>query len=315
MNKEIEKHLSELEAKSYSKDLRRSSERVLNNLQLYLQEAYPIKRWNEIEETHLNSYLVHLSKYTDQKASSIRQTVSRIRRFFQWLYTSNKVLANIAEDFQLPKVGHTLPHVPTEAEISKIIEQCDTEKAIGVRDRSILETLYATGIRHGELYRLDMRDFDGRTLRIREGKGKRKRERIVPLTENAAQWIERYIATSRVELMSGAYWGKGRSRKKRPVTNPAALFLSVTGRRLSYPQIWSIVKNASEAAMIDATVHTFRHACATHLLRHGASLRHIQKLLGHSSLDTTQIYTQVEISDIKKAVGKATENLRKASNK
>lgn len=105
-------------------------------------------------------------------------------------------------------------------------------------------------------------------------------------------------------------WGKGRSRKKRPVTNPSALFLSVTGRRLSYPQIWSIVKDASEAARIDATVHTFRHACATHLLRHGASLRHIQKLLGHSSLDTTQIYTQVEISDIKKAVDKATENLR-----
>lgn len=173
MNKEIEKYLSELEAKGYSKDLRRSSERVLNNLQLYLQEAWLIKRWNEAEETHLNSYLVHLKKYTDQKASSLRQTVSRIRRFFQWLYTSNKVLANIAETFDLPKAGHTLPHVPTEAEISKIIEQCDTDKAIGVRDRSILETLYACGIRHGELYRLNMRDFDGRTLRIREGKGKR----------------------------------------------------------------------------------------------------------------------------------------------
>ncbi|MBK6590044.1 MAG: tyrosine-type recombinase/integrase [Acidobacteria bacterium] len=182
MNKEIEKYLSELEAKGYSKDLRRSSERVLNNLQLYLQEAWLIKRWNEAEETHLNSYLVHLKKYTDQKASSLRQTVSRIRRFFQWLYTSNKVLANIAETFDLPKAGHTLPHVPTEAEISKIIEQCDTEKAIGVRNRSILETLYACGIRHGELYRLNMRDFDGRTLRIREGKG--KRERIVPLTDD-----------------------------------------------------------------------------------------------------------------------------------
>ena len=148
MNKEIEKYLSELEAKGYSKDLRRSSERVLNNLQLYLQEAWLIKRWNEAEETHLNSYLVHLKKYTDQKASSLRQTVSRIRRFFQWLYTSNKVLANIAETFDLPKAGHTLPHVPTEAEISKIIEQCDTDKAIGVRDRSILETLYALSLIH-----------------------------------------------------------------------------------------------------------------------------------------------------------------------
>jgi integrase/recombinase XerD len=311
VNKEIEKYLIELEAKSYSKDLRKSSERALNNLLLYVQEAWPIKRWNEIEEKHLNSYLVHLSKYTEQKASSLRQTVSRIRRFFRWLYQTNRILADITEDFQLPKAEHTLPHVPTEAEISKIIEQCDTEKAIGVRDRSILETLYATGIRHGELHRLNMRDFDGRTLRIREGKG--RRERIVPLTAAAAEWIERYIATSRVELMSGMYWGKGRSQKKRPVTNPSALFLSVTGRRLSYPKIWRIVKDASEAAMIEATVHTFRHACATHLLRHGASLRHIQKLLGHNSLDTTQIYTQVEISDVKQAVDKATENLKRNS--
>ncbi len=313
MNKEIEKYLSELEAKSYSRDLRKSSERALSGLQIYLQEAFFIRRWNEAEEKHLNAYLVHLSKYANQRPSSMRQTVSRIRRFFRWLYTSNRVLADIAEDFQLPKAEHSLPKVPTEAAIARIIDGVDTAKAIGVRDRSILETLYATGIRHGELYRLDMRDFDGRTLRIREGKG--RRERIVPLTENASSWIERYIATSRVELMSGMYWGKGRSRKKRPVTNPSALFLSVTGRRLSYPQIWSIVKTASEAARIDATVHTFRHACATHLLRHGASLRHIQKLLGHNSLDTTQIYTHVEISDVKKAVDKATENLRKTSNK
>ncbi len=311
MNKEIEKYLSELEAKSYSKDLRKSSERALNNLLLYLEEAYPIKRWNEAEEKHLNSFLVHLSKYTEQKASSLRQTVSRIRRFFRWLYQTNRVLVDIAEDFQLPKAEHTLPQVPTEAEISKIIEQCDTEKAIGVRDRAILETLYACGIRHGELYRLNMRDFDGRTLRIREGKG--RRERIVPLTATASDWLEKYIATARVELMSGTYWGKGRSRKKRPIANPTALFLSVTARRLSYSQIWSIVKNHAQAARLDATVHTFRHACATHLLRHGASLRHIQKLLGHNSLDTTQIYTQVEVSDIKKAVDKATENLRQNS--
>ncbi len=313
MNNEIEKYLTELEAKGYSKDLRKSSERVLNGLQIYLQEAFFLKRWSETEEAHLNSFLVHLHQNTEQKNSSLRQTVSRIRRFFKWLYQSNKVFANIAENFQLPKAGHSLPVVLTEAEISRIIEQPDTEKAIGIRDRAMLETLYATGIRHGELYKLNMRDFDGRTLRIREGKG--RRERIVPLTATASDWLERYIATARVELMSGTYWGKGRSRKKRIIANPTALFLSVTGRRLSYPQIWWRVKTAAEAAGLEATVHTFRHCCATHLLRHGASLRHIQKLLGHSSLDTTQIYTQVEISDIKKAVDKATENLTKTSNK
>lgn len=311
MNKEVEKYLLEQTAAGFSKDLRKSSERALNGLLLYLQEAFFIKSWTQTEETHLNSFLVHLWKHTAQKNSSLRQTVSRIRRFFLWLYNSNLVLVNIAENFQLPKAGQTLPQVLTEKEIAKIIEQPDTEKAIGLRDRAILETLYAVGIRHGELYQLNVRDFDGRTLRI--GKGKGGRTRIVPLTENAANWIEKYMATARVEIMNGIYWGKGKSRKKRIITNPTALWLSLTGKRLSYVQISSRVKSYAEAAELKASVHTFRHTCATHLLRHGASLRHIQKLLGHSSLDTTQIYTQVEISDVRDAVAKATENLKRNS--
>jgi integrase/recombinase XerD len=311
LNKEVEKYLIELEAAAYSKDFRKASERVLNGLLLYLEEAFFIKRWNEVEEVHLNSFLVHLWKHTEQKNSSLRQTVSRIRGFFKWLYDTNRVLINAAENFLLPKAGLSLPQVLTEKEIALIIEQPDTEKAIGIRDRAILETLYATGIRHGELFKLNVRDFDGRTLRIREGKG--KRERIVPLTENASSWIEKYIATSRIELMNGVYWGKGKSRKKRIIANPTALWLSTNGKRLSYQQIWKIVKIHAEAAGLDATVHTFRHSCATHLLGRGASLRHIQKLLGHQSLETTVIYTQVEISDLAKAVAKATKNLERKS--
>ncbi len=311
MNKEVEKYLIEQSAEGFSKDLRKSSERALNGLLLYLREAFFMTRWTQVEEMHLNSFLVYLWKHTAQKNSSLRQTVSRIRRFFKWLYQSNQVLVNVAENFQLPKAGLSLPVVLTEAEIAFIIEQPDTMKAIGIRDRTILETLYATGIRHGELFKLNVRDFDGRYLRIREGKG--KRERIVPLTATASGWIEKYIATSRVELMNGVYHGKGKSHKKRTVTNPTALWLSVTGKRLSYEQIWWRVKKHAEAAGLDATVHTFRHTCATHLLRHGASLRHIQKLLGHSSMETTQIYTQVEISDVRRAVVKATKNLHRNS--
>ena len=176
----------------------------------------------------------------------------------------------------------------------------------------MLETLYAVGIRHGELYKLNLRDFDGRTLRI--GKSKGGRERIVPLTENAAAWVEKYIAAARVEIMNGVYWDKGKSRKKRIITNPTALWLSMPGKRLSYVQISTVVKNYAEAVELSASVRTFRHTCATHLLRRGASLRHIQKLLGHSSLDTTVIYTHLEISDIRQAVAKATENLKRNSN-
>ncbi len=216
MNKEVEKYLIEQSAAGYSKDLRKSSERVLNALLLYLREDFFLESWTQAEETHLNSFLVHLWKHTNQKNSSLRQAVSRIRRFFRWLYDTNRVLINVAENFQLPKAGLTLPHVLTESEISKIIEQPDTSKAIGVRDRAMLETLYAAGIRHGELFKLNVRDFDGRTLRIDKGKG--GRTRIVPLTENAANWIEKYMATARIELMNGIYWGKGKSRKKRIIT-------------------------------------------------------------------------------------------------
>ncbi len=313
MNREVEKYLIEQSAAGYSKDLRKASERALNGLLLYLREAFFIENWTLVEETHLNSFLVHLHRNTEQKNSSLRQTVSRIRRFFLWLYKSNRVLVNVAENFQLPKAGLSLPVVLTEKEIALIIEQPDTEKAIGTRDRAMLETLYATGIRHGELFKLNVRDFDGRTLRI--GKGKGGRGRVVPLTENASDWLEKYIATSRVEIMNGFYWGKGRSRKKRVITNPAALWLSLSGKRLSYPQIWKVVKNHAEAAELAATVHTFRHTCATHLLRRGASLRHIQKLLGHESLETTVIYTHLEISDVKNAVDKAAENLKRESKK
>ena len=313
MNKEVEKYLIEQSAEGYSKDLRKSSERALNSLLLYLREAFFMTRWTQVEEVHLNSFLVHLWKHTEQKNSSLRQTVSRIRRFFKWLYQSNQVLVNVAENFLLPKAGLSLPQVLTESEIASIIEQPDTEKTIGIRDRAMLETLYATGIRHGELFKLNLRDFDGRTLRIREGKG--QRERIVPLTENSSNWIEKYIAASRIELMNGIYWGKGKSRKTRIIANPTALWLSVGGKRLSYPQIWKIVKIHAEAAGLDATVHTFRHCCATHLFGRGASLRHIQKLLGHQSLETTVIYTHLEISDVRQAVDKAAENLQRESKK
>ena len=175
----------------------------------------------------------------------------------------------------------------------------------------MLETLYANGIRLGELFRLNVRDFAGETLRIEEGKG--RQERIVPLTTTALYWIERYIATARVELIRGINRGKGKSQQKRKMTNPAALWLSVRAKRLLYQQIRCRVKEHAEEAGIETAVHTFRHSIATHLLRRGASLRHIQKLLGHKSLDTTQIYTRVEISDVKKAVEKATKTLERNS--
>lgn len=312
MNQDRAKYLLALRAAGLSEDLRRSSERALNALSLYLQEAFGLTRWPEVEERHLRAFLLHLATNTRQQASSLRQTVSRVRRFFRWLAQTNRVLVNVAADLAWPTAPQTLPRVLSETQMARLLEQPDTEKAVGLRDRALLETLYATGVRLGELHRLNLRDFDGRTLRIRKGKG--GRERVVPVTATAAYWIERYAATARVELMRGDWWGKGRSRQQRHPTNPAALWLAVTGRRLSSPQIDSLIRRYALAAEVSASAHTFRHTCATHLLRHGASLRHIQQLLGHASLDTTVIYTQVELSDLRQAQAQAAENLREQAN-
>lgn len=312
MNREREKYLLELRAAGLSEDLRLSSERAVCALALYLQEAYGLTRWPEVEARHLHAFLVHLAHHSRQQAASLRQTVSRVRRFFRWLYQTRRVLVNVAADLPLPKAPQTLPRVLSEAQMAGLLEQPDTAQAVGLRDRALLETLYATGVRLGELHRLDLRDFDGRTLRIRKGKG--GRARIVPVTATAARWLERYAATARVELLRGDWWGKGRSRQPRPPSQATALWLAVTGQRLSAPQIDAIIRRYALGAGVEASAHTFRHTCATHLLRHGASLRHIQQLLGHASLDTTVIYTQVELSDLRQAQAQATQNLREQAN-
>jgi integrase/recombinase XerD len=139
---------------------------------------------------------------------------------------------------------------------------------------------------------------------VRLGKG--QRDRVVPLTETAAQWVTRYITAARPELAAGQWWGKGRRRGQPKLIAPtSALWLSVTGRRLSYQMIAERIRDYALQAEIKASVHTFRHSCATHLLRGGASVRHVQQLLGHRDLNTTEIYTHVELQDLQQAVESA----------
>jgi integrase/recombinase XerD len=210
----------------------------------------------------------------------------------------------------LPKLGDSLPHVLSETEIARLIEKADLEKAIGVRDRALMEVLYATAIRHNEAYKLDIYDVDtsSRRLTVRQGKG--SKDRVVPLTENASYWLARYITSARTELAAGKWWGKGRKRGPTKQAGPTpALWLSTKGKRLSYQMIADRIRDYAEATDLKANVHTFRHSCATHLLRHGASLRHIQRLLGHSSMDTTIIYTHLDLTDLQQAIETANQNL------
>jgi integrase/recombinase XerD len=223
-----------------------------------------------------------------------------------------------------------LPQVLNESEIARLIETPDLQTAIGLRDRALMETLYATGIRHAEAHRLDLYDVDTAAQRLTVRLGKGQRDRVVPLTETAAHWLMRYVTVARPELAAGLWWGKGRRRnaaqranqdrayhgeqrknslegKYGPtwIASTPALWLSVTGRRLSYVMIAERIRDYALQAEVKASAHTFRHSCATHLLRGGASLRHVQQLLGHRDLNTTELYTHIELQDLKDTIESA----------
>lgn len=305
MNQAVSSYLAELEARNSSLSLRKSSLYALEWLMLYLRERYRIEDWRAVTEDHVSAFVLHLRRDhrtpKDQplKAATVNRVLASVRSFFTWQQRRGALLYNPAERQNPSKLESPLPHVLSEHDITRLIEMPDTTTAIGMRDRALMEVLYATGIRHAEAHRLDLFDVDiwSRRLVVRLGKG--RRDRIVPLTENAAHWLSRYLSAARLEL------AKGRRQPGQPSMLPsAALWLARTGHRLSYVMIEQRIKGYAQEAELKANVHTFRHCCATHLLRHGASIRHIQKLLGHTNLDATQIYLSLDTADLARAVAK-----------
>lgn len=312
MNRAVDAYLADLEARRFSHSRRHHAARILERLLLYLREAHHITDWRRVNETHLRDFAVYAATRhrTPQgrliSAATLRQWLSIIRSFFVWLNQNGQLLHNPAERLAFPRKEQPLPHVLNERNIVRLIETPDTTAAIGLRDRALMETLYATGIRHSEAHKLDLYDVDTAALRLTVRLGKGQRDRVVPLTETAAYWLSRYLTASRSELAAGLWWGKGRRRGRPKIIPPtSALWLSVTGRRLSYQMIADRIRDYALQVEIKASVHTFRHCCATHLLRGGASVRHVQQLLGHRDLNTTEIYTHIELEDLKQTIESA----------
>jgi integrase/recombinase XerD len=229
-------------------------------------------------------------------ASYQNSHVTIIKSFFRFLCRRGLLLHDAGAGLAHPRYEDRLPRVilsPREAR--RVLEAADGRDPTGLRDRAMLETFYATGIRVGELAKLAPGDVDTeeRILRVVQGKG--SKDRVVPLTQVAAAAIEEYLAKGRAPLA-------GRARR------PAALlFLSNSGRRLHRAVVARIVRAYARKARVKkrVTCHTFRHSVATHLLRGHADIRHIQMLLGHASLSSTERYTRVEIGDLKKVVERA----------
>jgi integrase/recombinase XerD len=214
--------------------------------------------------------------------------LSAVKGFTRFLKERDYIVADPARDIPYAKPPKRLPRgILTPSEARKLINTPDTGCAIGYRDHTIMEVLYTTGIRKDELIKLSLEevDYDDGFLRINGGKG--NKDRVVPLGRIACRYLENYIKSVRSEFIKNPY--------------NHHLFLSTRGNRLSKNMVWELVKKYAKKAKLKKSVspHTFRHSCATAMLRNKADIRAVQELLGHESLESTQIYTHISINDLK----------------
>lgn len=247
----------------------------------------------EVTKPMLESYGRHLFRYRKDDGEPLGVTTRRTRlgtlqRFFAWLCKGDHIPANPAADLELPrKPQKLLPKALAPEEVAALLAVPDTADVLGLRDRCILEVLYACALRRGEVVKLDVDDLDAArgVLAVRQGKG--GKSRTVPVGGRALGWLSRYLLESRprLELEAGE----------------RALFISGYGGRMSGDYVGNWVSRSIKAAGIEksGSCHLLRHSCATHMLEGGADIRYIQQMLGHARLDTTQIYTEVSIVQLR----------------
>lgn len=258
-----------------------------NTLAAYRRDLVDLGHWLggarrlvEVARSDLLEYLSHRFEQGYGPRSTARQ-LSCLRGFYRWLLEQDLLQADPTLDLSAPRTGRSLPGVITEQEVEALLAAPDLETAIGVRDRAMLETLYACGLRVSELVGLRLGQVNLRQGVVRI-LGKGSKERLVPLGEEALGWIRRWVAEGRPTLLAG---DRGND----------VLFPSQRGRAMTRQTFWHRIRTHAAAAGITKHLspHTLRHAFATHLLDHGADLRVVQLLLGHADLSTTQIYTHV----------------------
>lgn len=237
-------------------------------------------------------YLFYYRKPTGKDAGSPLtigmqvQYLAPLKTWFKWLARAHHILANPAADIDLPQQPKRLPRaVPTIEEVAAILNEADPATVQGLRDRALLETLYATGLRRMELPGVAIYDVDLNRglLWVRHGKG--KRQRVVPLGERASAWLDKYLIEARPQLLTG---------------DTEALFLNDYGEPVQAHYVADKVKRYMRFADVNkpGSTHLLRHACATHMLEGGADIRFIQEMLGHANLETTEIYTHVSIDKL-----------------
>ncbi|MCG6886099.1 MAG: site-specific tyrosine recombinase XerD [Proteobacteria bacterium] len=238
-----------------------------------------------VRRENVQAYLAHrLARQTSPRTAA--RQLSTLRRFYAWLLRGNRILEDPTALIEAPRLGRPLPKTLTEAEVEALLGAPDTTTVLGLRDRAMLEILYASGLRVSELVNLIPSQINLQQGVVRVT-GKGNKERLVPLGEEAIVWLERYLSEARPSMLNG-----------RPCD---AVFVTQRRDAMTRQAFWYMIKRQAIAAGIDKPLspHTVRHAFATHLLNHGADLRVVQMLLGHSDLSTTQIYTHVARARLK----------------
>ena len=266
----MEKGLSDNTLSSYRRDLRQFNDWLAKN------KKSTVIRTNRAE---LQAYLgARLEQ--GQSPRSTARFMSCARGFYKYLLREGRLTVDPTLDVDSPKLGRPLPKSLSEADVDKLLETPDLDIALEFRDRTMLEMLYACGLRVSELTGLQVNQISVNQGVVRVF-GKGSKERLVPMGEEALSWLQRYLSGPRAELLKGI---------------PSdVVFPSKRGRQMTRQTFWYRIKIYAQRAGIKQSLspHTLRHAFATHLLNHGADLRVVQMLLGHSDLSTTQIYTHV----------------------
>jgi len=257
-----------------------------NTLEAYRRDLAMLAQWLatrhrtllDATEADLQAYIA--ARHAESKATSSNRRLTVFRRFYRWLMRERQREDDPTQRIVAARQSLRFPKSLTEGQVESLLAAPDVGTSLGLRDRAMLETLYATGLRVSELIGLSVVAVslvDG-VIRV---VGKGDKERLVPLGEEARRWIERYLRESRPELLGAR--------------SSDALFITARAAAMTRQMFWTLIKRHALVAGINAPMspHTLRHAFATHLLNHGADLRVVQMLLGHADISTTQIYTHV----------------------
>jgi integrase/recombinase XerD len=251
-----------------------------------------VARPAQVTREAVEAYRLHLFHWRPKgKPLSLGTQIAHlnaVKGFFRFLHEERYLLVDPAAGVAAPRGAQRLPVVLSEGEVRRLLKAPDVRRPLGLRDRAILELLYSTGLRNSELRALLLDDLQSDRGLVRVSRGKGNKSRMVPLGEEAAYWLDLYLQVARPRL--------ARSPGERHV------FVGLRGPFKTREALAEVVQRAAALAGLKkrVTPHGLRHAVATHMLRHGAGLRHLQVMLGHASAGTTQLYTRVEVGDLRR---------------